>query len=465
MSAKPIIEDNVFLGYRGAYKDITYEKMQDEKIKTLAFSDYLTGLQNRVSFLDELKGKVFAAKRNRSKFELLFLDLDNFKYINDTFGHFVGDAFLKKVANILKNIIRPIDVIARLGGDEFTIVLADINSESDGEIVARRIQNVLNDPIVINEHQIYCSASIGIVVYPNDGDDELMLLKNADKAMYTAKSLGKNAYVFYNPEMEHESEERIRTENMLRSALLNNEFVVHYQPLIDCTNGSILGFEALVRINSPEFGMIYPNNFITVAEENGLINQIGEFVFDEACKQINIWKDKGYDKLIMSVNISSVQLQNKNLADRFLYIIEKNNITPNTIELEITENGVIQNEIAAIETLTKLKKVGVRIAIDDFGTGYSSFSYLKRLPIDTVKIDQSFIKGATSDDYSSTIIHAIMIMSKKMNFNVIAEGVETVEQLRLVNSFGCNEIQGFLFSKPVPADEIDKILDKKFIVD
>jgi len=462
ISGTPILnEDGALLGYRGVFKDITENKQAEERIKFLAYYDILTGLPNRILFNDRLETAISQARRDKSILALMFLDLDRFKTVNDTLGHAAGDELLKKVAARLKSCIRSNDTLARLGGDEFTILLPRINSTEEVVGIAHRVLKAMNSPFDLKENQIFITTSIGVAVYPNDGADSQAILKNADKAMYRAKEQGKNRFMFLDKDIEIKSIKRMQIESILYNALEKNELIVCYQPLIDCNNGEITGMEALLRLNNSKLGLITPLEFIPIAEDTGLIDPIGNWVLKTACKQISAWHKIGFPNLHIAVNLSARQFRNTKLVEIFANIIKKAGLKPEFVELEITENAVIDNEEIAKSTLFKFKELGVKIALDDFGTGYSSLRFLKRFPINTVKIDKSFVGDCTTDPDSEAIIKAITFMAKSLKLQVVAEGVETREQLSFACSLGCDKVQGYLFSKPLTAEEITKLLREK----
>ena len=360
------------------------------------------------------------------------------------------------VATRLKSCMRESDTLARLGGDEFTMILDNIDHIKSITTIAQRVVYALSAPIDLNGHTLFVTSSIGIATYPADGADTATLVKNADKAMYKAKEQGKNRYVFYDAQMGDKSHRRMEMENLLHQAIQYQLFTLHYQPQVCATSGAMIGAEALIRLHTPAHGFISPFEFIGLAEEVGLIEIIGLWVFETACKQARQWQLAGYEQRI-SVNVSARQLKNSLLSDVFINIAEHFGVAPHLLEIEITENAVIDNEETAKEILDKLHAFGFKIAIDDFGTGYSSLSSLRKFPIDTIKIDRSFINDATSNIDSAHIVSAIVHIAQSMQLSVIAEGVETIAQLEMLREIGCDEIQGYLFSKPVPAEQLDQL--------
>lgn len=456
ISGKPIIKKGQLLGYRGAFKDTTEVKAQENRIRQLAYNDTLTGLPNRTLFNDRLQMIMAHAQRKPHEFALLFLDLDHFKHINDTLGHDAGDMLLQVVAKRLSFCIRETDTLARLGGDEFTIIMSHIDRADDAVLIAKRIVKELNTPIEIRGHKLFITTSIGIAIYPIDGKTSPELLKNADKAMYKAKESGKNRFVFYDSQMDNQSNKRMQLEAILHKAMQDQAFELYYQPQVDAKTGHIVGTEALLRLLKTEIGPIPPGEFISLAEEIGLIEHIGLWVFETACTQAREWEKMGHP-IRVAINVSARQLRNNYLAETFIEITRRLGLAAHLVEIEITENAVIENEANARKLLDAFSAEGYKIAIDDFGTGYSSLSSLKKFPIDTVKIDRSFIMDCVTHSDSANIVRAIVHMAHSLGLNTIAEGVETVEQLTLLQEIGCKEIQGYLFSRPVPVCELDAI--------
>ena len=460
LSAKAIITDGVFSGYRGVFEDITDQREQENKIKNLAYSDTLTGLANRTAFQDKLTEIIALSEKNKSKFALMFIDLDHFKHINDSMGHAAGDLLLIKLAGRLNQSIRSNDMIARLGGDEFIIILPEIEYTYEVEMVVERIFANIKQPIVINDKPIYSALSLGVSLYPSDGEDAQSLLRKGDNAMYQAKSRGRNGYAFYDKSLEEENALRNLCEDVLREALATNGFVLHYQPQVSAQTGEIVGFEALVRIINEHKGLISPNHFIPLAEELGLIDQIDEWVFEEACAQHAIWRRDNLERTRLSINLSALQLRNDSVLDVYIEIIERHNIAPEDIQLEITENTLIENEHTALKILQGFKEYGVSIALDDFGTGYSSLNCISLYPIDTIKIDRSFVKDAVDNPKHKAIIEGIVLIASSLNLNIVAEGVETEEQYEFIKKLGCHEIQGYYFYKPCSEEDAKALLKK-----
>jgi diguanylate cyclase (GGDEF)-like protein len=424
----------------------------------LAYHDSLTKLPNRHLFLDRLQQSVAQARRAQEQLALLFLDLDGFKRINDTLGHSTGDILLQAVARRLRGGVREVDTIARLGGDEFTIILTGIKNAKDAVTVARKILKLMAKPFPVNEHEFFITASIGISVYPNDGSDIEGLIRKADIAMYRAKGQGKNTYQIYNLSMDEKFFEHLTLESRLRRAVDNDELVVHYQPQIDLESGTICGVEALVRWQSTEFGLVPPDQFIYLAEETGMIVNIDDWVLQAACQQLKAWHREGFADLRVSVNLSARQFRKRGLVEGIERILRNVELPPEYLCLEITESNVMQNVDDTIRILNELKAMGVILSIDDFGTGYSSLNYLKRFPIDILKVDRSFVKGIPNDRDDTAISTAIVVLAQSMELVVVAEGVETLEQIDFLQSLNCNEMQGFYFSKPVTADSLTQLL-------
>ncbi|WP_147533418.1 EAL domain-containing protein [Bacillus marasmi] len=423
-----------------------------ESLQYSAYHDYLTGLPNYRLFKISLNSIIKKAKKNpKAIFAVIFLDLDRFKMINDTLGHANGDILLKQVGNKLESTLDKGDMVTRFGGDEFSILLPNIESRYEAIQMVEKIIKMFETPFNIKEYEIPVSASIGVAFYPTDGLDAERLIKNADRAMYRVKEHGKKSYAIYESQ-EDKSVNQLVLENDLRKALERNEFVVYYQPKINIKNGTISGLEALVRWNSPHKGIVFPGEFIPFAEENGLIVPIGEFVLREACNQSIAWQKEGMLPIKISINLSTRQLLQSNLHATVAKIINESGIQPELIELEITESMTMDID-RSLEILNKMKQLGVKISVDDFGTGYSSLNYLRRLPIDRVKIDQSFIRDMTIDSNSKALVSTIITMAQNLKLSVTAEGVEKIEQVHYLQQHLCDEIQGYYFSKPLPADE------------
>ncbi|SIS75518.1 EAL and GGDEF domain-containing protein [Neptunomonas antarctica] len=454
-------DDGMITHYAGIFSDISNQYNVRQKLHDLAYYDALTGLPNRELFQNRLHEAIKLASRNNDKLAIIFLDLDDFKNINDSLGHRSGDQLLKVVADNISNSVRSSDTVARLGGDEFTIILSDIKRFDDITILAEKIIKVMNEPVKMPDgNTLYISASIGISIYPDNGDDVESLLKNADTAMYRAKNAGKKAFKFYTPEMSIRFNERVQLESELRRAIDKGDLSIVYQPQIDGRTGKILGFEALARWYHVQRGWVSPVIFIPIAEETGLIGKIGEWVLKEACHQLKKWQDNYSHTLKMAVNISSYQIHDKDMVEKVLSIINTSDILQGSLELELTETSLMDNIDSTISTLAELSKHGVSIAIDDFGTGYSSLGYLKRFKIDKLKIDKLFINDITTDSNDAEIVKTIISMAHNLNMQVIAEGVETEAQLNYLINNGCNEVQGFYFCAPKSPSVISAMLMK-----
>jgi len=445
----------------GSLTDISEIKRQHEVIHKLAYYDSITGFPNKVLFQDRLNVATHYASRNEKKVALVFLDLDNFKKINDTQGHLMGDEVLKEASIKINSCIRNYDTLARFGGDEFIVLMQDIENINEVATITERIKNIFNNPLYVNKNPIYITFSMGIALFPDDGDDINELLKNADTAMYKAKELGKNNIQFYNKAMNEEILRKIDIENSLRTAVENQELFLEYQPCFALKEGKIKGFEALLRWSNRKLGAIPPLNFIPIAEETGMIIKIGEWVLKKACQQNKEWQVKFNINTVISVNISPIQLKHIN----FIYIVRKTlqetGLKPEYLELEITENILIDSIELITDKLNELRQLGIRIALDDFGTGFSSLSYLKRLPLNTVKIDKSFIADIFLEENNSHLVGAIITIAHLMGLKIIAEGVETKEQLDYLLQAGCDGIQGYLFSEPISVNEVPLFLSKR----
>ncbi|TKI57074.1 EAL domain-containing protein [Brevibacillus antibioticus] len=437
-------------------RDVTDRKRSEETIHHLAYHDALTDLPNRRMYVQQLSKEMIQAKRFQSNLAVLFLDLDRFKDVNDSFGHDVGDMLLIKAAKRLQACLKPGDVVARLGGDEFTIMQNQVQDRNEVTALAEQIMYQLQRPFELAGHVFTVSCSVGIALYPQDGDNPEDLLKRADTALYTVKSRGKNGYDFFDPTMEAKSLERILMENEMRKAIEQEQFQIYYQPKIDIATSAMTGMEALVRWVHPELGIIPPNRFIPIAEETGMILALGEWILKQACKQNKIWHDQGYT-LRVSVNLSARQIYQKDLIEMIKDILQETNLSPDWLELEITESIFVKME-EATAVLQQIRDIGIQISIDDFGTGYSSFSYIKSLPVDTIKIDASFIRDIHHNQESQAIVKAIVTIAQSLNMNVIAEGIELHDQVAALKENGCDHGQGYLFSRPLPTDAFDQFL-------
>jgi diguanylate cyclase (GGDEF)-like protein/PAS domain S-box-containing protein len=444
----------------GTAFDITKRKEAEEQIKNLAYHDALTGLPNRLLFNDRLSVAVAQAHRQGYRLAIFFLDVDRFKVINDSLGHSLGDRLLQGVARRLQSSVREGDTVARLGGDEFILLLPALNRTEDVAKVAEKILDSLKLPFRLEGRELYVTASMGISLYPDDGGDAETLIKNADTAMYRAKEQGRDNYQLYTPAMNATAVERLALENSLRKALARDELELVYQPLLDLGTGRVHGVEALLRWRHPERGLLLPSEFIPLAEVTGLILPIGPWVLRTACGRARVWQDLGHPHLTVAVNLSARQFQQPDLVAQVKRALEETGLAPRCLDLEITETNAMSNAEATIHTLRELKTLGVRISIDDFGIGYSSLSYLKRLPIDTLKIDQSFVRDITSDPDDAAIATAVIALAHTLKLRVVAEGVETQEQLAFLAARHCDRMQGYLFSRPLPSQECGEFLGR-----
>jgi diguanylate cyclase (GGDEF)-like protein/PAS domain S-box-containing protein len=440
------------------FSDISVLKESEARLDQLAHHDPLTGLPNRLLLNARAEHALTRARRNEKQMAVLFLDLDHFKYINDTLGHPAGDLLLQHVAERLKKCVRDEDTISRLGGDEFTVVLEDLDDAGAASIVARKILGALSEKTALFGREVFITCSIGISLYPRDGEDIVTLFKNADSALYRAKDQGRDNYQFYTEELTTLAVERLELENDLRHALENGELLIHYQPQVNLRSGQITGMEALARWQHPRRGLLMPADFIPLAEETGLIVPLGEWVLRTACLQAKAWLDSGLSTAPVAVNLSPRQFRQKDLVEKIAETLREIGLPPDHLELEITEGLAMFNVEASIALMGRLKDLGVRFSIDDFGTGYSSLSYLKRFPIDKIKIHQSFVHRITTDPEDAAISSAIISLTHSMKRKVIAEGVETDAQREFLLSHHCDEIQGHHFSKPAPVEEIEHLL-------
>ena len=456
--------------------NITELRKSQKKIESLAYHDSLTGLPSRPLFLDRLYREVIKAERNSESVAVFFFDLDEFKKTNDTFGHSAGDELLASVGNRLKENIRKTDTLsrpggvinvtnknhteylARIGGDEFTFILPNISDKKVTTRIAVRILKLFEEPFQILDREIFISTSIGIAFYPEDGKDVETLLKNADTAMYKAKASGKNTYQYYSPEMNKKAKERIELETKLRYAIKNSDFQIYYQPQYSIDNSQMTGVEALIRWNDKELGLVSPKDFIPLAEETGMIIEIGDWVIQSACKQGKIWHDQGFSHLNVGVNLSVRQFYDPNLVDKIRSAVKRSQFDPSCLELEITETAMMHDTDRAISIMNDLKETGVKISLDDFGTGYSSLVHLKLFHVDTLKIDQVFIRNADLKGRDGAIISSMIDMCHKLNIKAVAEGVETLESLNFLKDKKCHLAQGFFFNPPMPVKKFDDLL-------
>lgn len=444
--------------YAAMFNDISELKENEERIRQLAYYDVLTGLPNRRLLEDRLHMAMAHARRQHKQMAVLFIDLDRFKRINDSLGHEVGDQLLINVARRLADVVREDDTVARMGGDEFIAVLSDIDSPSHAAQIARRMIERLQESLDILGHELVVTSSIGISIYPDDGDDADLLLKNADIAMYRAKGIGRNTYQLYTPEMNARSVEHIALEKSLYQALKRDEFELYYQPQIDANSGQTTVVEALLRWHHPERGIVPPADFIPLAEETGLIVAISDWVLRRACQQLNEWEQQGLGYLRISVNISTRQFYEPDFCAMTAECLAHADINPQQLTLEMTENILMDDALAAMQRLHKLREMGFAIALDDFGTGFSSLNHLRRLPLDELKIDRAFIRHINKDPKDTALVIAMIGLAHSLGLQVVAEGVETEDQAKFLQQHGCDILQGFYYNTPVPADELAKYL-------
>lgn len=442
-----------------AIRDVTERLLHEKQLRQLGYYDSLTGLANRTLFQERLQHAIDKSKRYAQNHALLFIDLDQFKHVNDSLGHDIGDQLLVEVGRRLKTRVRKVDTVARLGGDEFAILVEDITAPYIAAKVAEEILAVMSEPIGVDEYKLMVTPSVGIALYPTDGDSGTELLRKADTAMYHAKSLGRNNYQFYTEALNEKMVRRMDMESELRLAIERDEFTLHYQPKVDLASGDVVGAEALLRWHSKKFGFVPPDEFIGIAEETGLIWPIGELVLRHACEQARDWLEVYPAFGTIAVNISGIQFNHINLVETLTDVVEKTGVPPNHIELEITEGAIINNAEEAIKVMGNLKELGVRLSLDDFGTGYSSLNYLKRFPVDSLKIDRSFVAEIVNDSTGQKIADNIVKLAHDLELTVVAEGVETEEQLSLIRGMGCDELQGYIFSPPLPEQDMSALLE------
>jgi diguanylate cyclase (GGDEF)-like protein/PAS domain S-box-containing protein len=438
--------------FQSTVADITLRKAYEERLQRQANFDEVTGLPNRMLAIDRLRRAVVSALRHHHKGGVLFIDLDHFKKINDTWGHAIGDALLRLAAERLRLCVREEDTVARLGGDEFTIILPNIGSGLHAEPVIQKILTAFSQPFDLGAHEAFVTASVGVTVFPDDSEDPAILMQNADAAMYRAKEQGRNTFQYFTPELNERAMRRMRIEGQLVHAVERNEFELHYQPIVDIRSGQLIGSEALLRWHNCELGALDPEMFVPLAEDTGLIVPVGRWVLDAACNTLAQWHRSGFPHLGLSVNISSRQLHGRGLVEAVVNALKRHDIPAGCLELEITEGCLMHdlNEIGA--ALQALDQLGVRLALDDFGTGYSCLSHLKELPVDTVKIDKSFVVNVSTDPGNATVVEAIIAMAHRLGIRVVGEGVESAEQLEFIHQRGCDLAQGYYFSRPLAAD-------------
>lgn len=460
-SVERALQHSELLKEKRRYKEQIEELLQRRtaEVDWLAYYDTLTQLPNRALFEDRLTQAVAVAKASGQSLGVLFISLDQFKKVNDSLGHGPGDTLLREFAERLKSCISGSDTVGRFGSDEFALLKMGIDGTTDVIETIGSLSQVLRFSFDLAGHELYATASVGVSLFPFDGDDSQTLLKNAGAALYRAKKSGGANYQFFTADMHELAARRLALETNLRRAIQNEEFLIHYQPRVSVDSLAITGVEALVRWQHPQLGLVSPSEFIPLAEETGLIVPIGEWVLRKACEQNRHWQEQGFAPIRIAVNISARQFHDQDLSQTVIRILDESGLAPNYLELEVTESSVMQNAEFAAGVLTGWKNLGINISIDDFGTGFSSLASLKRLPIDALKIDQSFVRDATTDPDDAAIVLAITTLAHNLRLKVIAEGVETEEQLRFLQLLRCDEIQGFLFSKPLPADSLVSLFD------
>jgi len=442
-------------------KDLTNLKKSEQHIRRLAYKDPLTGLANRLEFEQRVKQATRMARRRGKKLAILFFDLDGFKDVNDSLGHAAGDKMLCKVAERIEGAVRETDLVARLGGDEFCVLLENIEQPHEASIAAEKCLTAISEAYTLSGRELQPMASVGITLYPDDGETYAALLQSADSAMYAAKHAGKGCYAFYSPKLTTAAQARMVIEQEMRSAVRNGDFELHYQPQIQLHSGRMVGVEALVRWKHPERGLVFPGEFISVVERIGLIEELGEWVLKEACRQAARWSRSGLRELKVAVNISGLHFQQGRIVSPVRQVLEETGLQPHLLELEVTETA-LQTEHEAIDTFRQLKEFGVQLAIDDFGTGYSCLNSIRQLPLDCLKVDQTFIRDLVRDVENSSIVATIVAMGRAMGLTVVAEGVEEIEQVQYLSGLGCTVAQGFFFSRPVVAAEIPLLADTLF---
>ena len=447
------------IGIYGVARDVSEQKRLDEQISFQLYHDALTSLPNRILFRDRTKFAISQANRNARKVAVMFLDMDRFKVVNDSLGHLAGDKLLQKISKRLLTCIRDSDTLARVGGDEFNLMLPDIGSRDDVTQLINKMSRALEQPFIIENNDVYVTFSIGTALYPENGNNSETLIKHADMAMYNIKGKGKNGHEFFSDHMQHLFQEHLSIENGIRKAIQENQFEVYFQPQYDVKLEKISGVEALIRWNHPDKGLITPNDFIPLAEETGLINDIGEWMLDASCHILQNWikNNSVLSSITLAVNISSSQISTDNFVDFVLSTLNKYHLKAEQLELEITENTLMKDMDLVVGKLHELSAHGVHFAVDDFGMGYSSLSYLQTLPLNNLKIDRSFIATIQSEDDTNSIITAIVAMAKELGMNIVAEGVENEAQMNYVKAIGCPTVQGYWYGRPMPADELQVI--------
>ena len=459
VNGQPVFDDHgKFTGYRGTGSDITERKLTEQRVHHVAQHDVLTGLPNRSLLQDRLGQAVAYANRSGNPVWVMLIDLDRFKFVNDSMGHKAGDVLLMTVAARLRSALRDLDTVARLSGDEFVVIVSEHGEQQLTPAIVERVMAAVAQPVMLGTKEFFVTCSIGVAVYPSEATNADALIEHADIAMYRAKKLGRNNFQFYTPAMNEESLERVRIEGALRNALERDEFVLHYQPQLDLKSGKIVGMEALLRWQHPELGMVPPSRFISIAEETGLIVPIGAWVMRTACAQNKAWQDAGFDKLRVAVNLSARQFGAPDLLEGLEAVLKDTGMEPKYLEIELTESLFMSDITPAVDLLHRMKALGVNLSIDDFGTGYSSLSYLSRFPIDVLKIDRSFVADITRDANDEAIVTSIIALAHNLKLAVIAEGVETAEQLDYLRRHGCDEMQGYYFSRPLASAQFEQLL-------
>ena len=462
--AQPCVKENVAFGVVWVFRDVTERILLNEKLEHQATHDALTGLPNRACMFDRLNQTILNAKRHNSSFCVLFFDLDRFKFINDSLGHRVGDEVLKAFVDNVKSLIRESDTFARIGGDEFVMIVPDFMNEESIVKFVLKILNKVKEPLQVFEHNLVMSSSIGISIYPKDGETSNEILVNADMAMYSAKQSGSAQFQFYDNQLNYKSMHNMEMASELRYALDNNQLIFYYQPQYNTVTNEIYALEALIRWQHPSRGLLLPADFLPVAEETGLIVDINEWALEKVCIQNKQWQNKGLTPVRVAVNLSTTHLRKPNFVETVKEILKRTNLNPCYLEIELTENSKFEDDII-ISRIVDLRKLGVHIALDDFGTGNTSINCLLKLPLTNIKIDKSFVQNLNLEESSAVIIQAVIAIGKSLNLDIIAEGVETLDQLNFLIKNKCNNIQGFYFSKPLTVDDVEKVMQKSLIED
>jgi diguanylate cyclase (GGDEF)-like protein len=435
-------------------KDFTQQKAVEKRLERMAYYDALTGLANRALFRDRLEHQIDLSRRRGELSALMFIDLDRFKYVNDSLGHDVGDRLLVEASRRIKAVIRDSDTLARLGGDEFTVVLSTLARCEDAALVADKVIEAMHAAFHIGGNEVYIGASVGIAVYPRDGEDFVTLTKNADAAMYLAKQAGRGRYAFFTAEMQQANARRLALEAGLRSALDLNQLHLQYQPKLDIDTQRVLGLEALLRWTHPQLGAVPPGEFIALAEEIGVIVPIGKWVLENACAQLKEWREAGHPQLRLSLNLSARQFQHEGLVDEVRQVLARLELAPEALEFELTESLLMDDAGRSLEVIQALRGLGSSISIDDFGTGYSSLSYLKKFPIQALKIDRSFVRDIATDPDDAAIVRAIVSLADRLRLQVVAEGVEDSAQHEFLRREGCRLVQGYYYARPMDPDQV-----------